>query len=94
MIITTRVFSFMRTHKELKEFVKSLCADEADILMDLLPSIIKSKKSNQEIIRLKKNQSHVQIVNRILFVKTETKMVVKNTFVEIAISIFLIIIIP
>ena len=37
----------MRTHKELKEFVKSLCADEADILMDLLPSVMKSKRSNQ-----------------------------------------------
>ena len=41
----------MRTYKELKEFVKSLCADEADILMDLLPSLLKSKKSNQKIIK-------------------------------------------
>lgn len=41
----------MRIHKELKEFVKSLCADEADILMNLLPSIIKSKRSNQKIIK-------------------------------------------
>ena len=41
----------MRTHKELKEFVKSLCADEADILMDLLPSVMKSTKSNQRIIK-------------------------------------------
>lgn len=41
----------MKTHKELKEFVKSLCADEADILMDLLPSVMKSKKSNQKIIK-------------------------------------------
>jgi transposase-like protein len=41
----------MRTHKELKEFVKSLCADEADILMDLLPSVMKSKRSNQKIIK-------------------------------------------
>jgi transposase-like protein len=40
----------MKTHKELKEYVKSLCADEADILMDLLPSVLKSKKSNQKII--------------------------------------------
>lgn len=41
----------MKTHKELKEFVKSLCADEADILMDLLPPVLKSKKSNQQIIK-------------------------------------------
>lgn len=41
----------MRTHKELKEFVKSLCADEADILLDLLPSVMKSKRSNQKIIK-------------------------------------------
>lgn len=41
----------MRTHKELKEFVKSLCADEADILIDMLPSVLKSKKSNNIIIR-------------------------------------------
>ena len=41
----------MRTHKELKEFVKSLCADEADVLMDLLPSVMKSKHSNQKIIK-------------------------------------------
>ena len=41
----------MKTHKELKEFIKSLCADEADILMDLLPSVMKSKKSNLKIIK-------------------------------------------
>lgn len=41
----------MKTHKQLKEFVKSLCADEADILMDLLPAVIKSKRSNQKIIK-------------------------------------------
>ena len=41
----------MKTHNELKDFVKSLCADEADILMDLLPSVMKSKKSNQKIIK-------------------------------------------
>lgn len=41
----------MKTHEELKVFVKSLCADEADILMDLLPSVIKSKKSNLKIIK-------------------------------------------
>lgn len=41
----------MKTHKELKEFVKSLCADEVDILMDLLSSVMKSKRSDQKIIK-------------------------------------------
>ncbi|MDD3107362.1 MAG: IS1595 family transposase [Bacilli bacterium] len=41
----------MRTHKELQEFVKLLCADEANILMNLLPTVMKSKKSNQKIIK-------------------------------------------
>jgi transposase-like protein len=41
----------MKTHEELKDFVMSLCADEADVLMDLLPSLMKSKRSNQKIIK-------------------------------------------
>lgn len=41
----------MKTYEELKEFVKNLCADEADLLMDLLPSVLKSKKSNNKIIK-------------------------------------------
>lgn len=41
----------MKTHKELKEFVKSLCEDEANILINLLPSVKKSKFSNQKIIK-------------------------------------------
>jgi transposase-like protein len=45
----------MKTHKELQEFVKSLCADEADIFMDSLPSVMKSKKSNQRIINRERN---------------------------------------
>lgn len=46
----------MKTHKELKEFVKSLCADEADILMDLLPTVMKSKRSNQKIIKRERKE--------------------------------------
>jgi transposase-like protein len=45
----------MKTHEELKEYVKTLCADEADILMDLLPSVMISKKSNQKIIKRERN---------------------------------------
>lgn len=41
----------MKTQNELKELVRSLCADEADILMDLLPSVKKLKESNQKIIK-------------------------------------------
>ena len=46
----------MRTHEQLKIFVRLICADEADVLMDLLPSLIKSKRSNQKIIK-KERQS-------------------------------------
>jgi transposase-like protein len=63
----------MKTHQELKEIVKSLCADEADILMDLLPSVMKSKKSNQKIIKRERISILCPVCNSSSISKNGTK---------------------
>jgi len=60
----------MRTYQELKTFVDSLYADEADILMDILPSVVKSKKSNHKIIKRERKDIICPYCN--------TKLVYKN----------------
>jgi len=70
----------MKTHQELKEIVKSLCADEADILMDLLPSVMKSKKSNQKIIKRERISILCPVCNSSSISKNGTKDWIGNTF--------------
>jgi ribosomal protein L36 len=81
----------MRTHKELKEFVKSLCADETDVLMDLLPSVMKSKHSNQKIIKRERKFIPCSDCGSVSVKIKELKIAVKDTYVGTAIRVFLII---